>query len=85
MAANALSSISVKLSPELEAVVGAGPMPRTVVTQKLWVYIKEHNLQDAQSKRTINPDAKLTAIFGSGAPIDMMKMTGLVSKHMTKM
>jgi len=29
------------LSPELEAVVGSGPMPRSEVVKQLWIYIKE--------------------------------------------
>lgn len=69
-----------KLSPELEAIVGTGPMSRPAVTKALWVYIKEHNLQDANDKRMINPDAKLAAVLGSD-PIHMMKMAGKVSPH----
>ena len=71
----------VKLSPELEAVVGKGPLPRTEVTKKLWVYIKANGLQDTVNKRNINPDEKLATIFGSNKSIDMFKMTSLVSKH----
>lgn len=69
------------LSPELEAVVGKGPMPRTEVTKKLWVYIKENGLQDTKEKRNINPDDKLAAIFGSKAQVSMFAMTKLVSAH----
>ena len=71
----------VKLSTELEAVVGKGPMPRTEVTKKLWVYIKANGLQDKVQKRNINPDEKLAVLFGSKKSIDMFKMTSLVSKH----
>jgi upstream activation factor subunit UAF30 len=80
--ANALSSKMLNLSPELEAVVGSGPMPRTIVTQKLWVYIKANNLQDPANKKNIIADDKLRKIFGQDS-VDMFKMTGLVSKHMT--
>lgn len=69
------------LSPELEAVVGKGPMPRTEVTKKLWVYIKANGCQDG---RTINPDAKLAAVFGSDKSITMFEMTKLVSAHIKK-
>lgn len=71
-----------KLSPELAEIVGAGPMPRTEVTSKIWEYIKKHNLQDSKDKRTINPDEKLAKVLGS-APINMMKMAGALSKHIS--
>ena len=31
----------MKLSDELSAVVGKGPLPRTEVTKKLWAYIRK--------------------------------------------
>ena len=77
--ANALKQPK-NLSPELEAVVGKGPMPRTEVTSKVWAYIKANNLQKADDKRTIQPDAKLGAVIGN-EDINMMKMTGKISKH----
>lgn len=81
--ANALQA-PVKLSAELEALVGKGPMPRTEVTSKVWAYIKANGLQKESDKRTIAPDAKLGAVIGQDE-INMMKMTGLISKHLTKM
>ncbi len=71
----------VNVTADLAAVVGAGPMPRTEIIKKLWVYIKKNNLQDKQNKRQINPDEKLAKVFGSRSPIDMFQMTKLVSKH----
>ena len=73
----------VELSEELEDVIGAGPMPRTEVIKKLWVYIKKNKCQDAKNKRNIIPDAKLAKVFGSKAAIDMFQMTKKVSKHLT--
>lgn len=72
----------VKLSSELEAVIGDGPMTRAQVTSKVWEYIKKHGLQDSKDKRQINPDAKLGAVIGT-AQISMFKMTAAVSKHLT--
>ncbi len=46
-------------SPELAAVVGNKPMPRTEITKKLWVYIKKNNLQDPKERRMINADDNL--------------------------
>ena len=76
----------VKLSAELEAIVGKGPMPRTEVIKKLWEYIKKNNLQDPNKKRMIVPDELLAAVFGGKEAIDMFKMNSIVfKKHLTKM
>lgn len=69
------------LSPELVAVVGSAQLSRPEVTKKIWEYIKAHNLQDEQNKRTINPDEHLSKVFGSKDPVDMFKMPGLLNKH----
>lgn len=82
MAKNNALQKPVNLSPQLEAVVGKGPMTRAQVTSKVWDYIKGKGLQDKTDKRMINPDATLGAVTGS-AQISMFKMTGAVSKHMS--
>ena len=81
--ANAGLSKPVNLSPEVQAVVGEGPMPRTEVTKKLWEYIKANNLQNPENKRNIIPDEKLAAIFGSDQEVTMFEMTKLVSAHLS--
>ena len=45
----------------------------------IWVYIKEHNLQDPKNKRKICPDEKLGKILP--ARTDMLKMNQQLSKH----
>jgi len=70
-----------EISDDLKAVVGPGPLPRTEIIKKLWVYIKKNNLQDAKNKRNIIPDDKLAKVFGSKSAIDMFQMTKKVSKH----
>jgi chromatin remodeling complex protein RSC6 len=82
MAKNNALSKPVNLSPQLEEVIGKGPLPRSQVTSKVWEYIKKHGLQDQTDKRQINPDAKLGQVIGS-AQISMFKMTAAVSKHLT--
>ncbi|OGG64095.1 hypothetical protein A3C18_03785, partial [Candidatus Kaiserbacteria bacterium RIFCSPHIGHO2_02_FULL_54_11b] len=52
------------LSPELEEVVGKGPMSRGQVVKQIWVYIKKHDLQNPANKRNILADAKLKPLFG---------------------
>ncbi len=71
------------VSDELAAVVGNGPMPRSEVVSKLWVYIKKHNLQDPQNKRNINADENLKKVFGGKDMVNMFEMTKLVSKHLS--
>ena len=73
----------LNVSPELAAVVGKGPMPRSEVVKKLWVYIKEHKLQDEKDKRNINADENLKKIFDGKAMVNMFEMTKLVSKHLS--
>ncbi len=74
---------SMNVSPELEVVVGKGPMPRTEVVKKLWVYIKKNGLQDVKNKRNINADENLKKVFGGKATVNMFEMTKLVSKHLS--
>lgn len=74
----------MKLSEELAAVVGKGPLPRTEVTKKLWAYIKSHKLQDAKNRRNINPDEKLGKVLGANKKsVNMFEMTKLVNKHLS--
>jgi upstream activation factor subunit UAF30 len=69
-------------SASLGAVIGAGPMPRTEVTKKIWAYIKKNKLQDAKNRRNINADDKLKDVFGGKKQVSMFEMTKLVSKHL---
>ncbi len=80
---NAALSKPMKLSSELEAVIGAGPLPRSEVTKKIWVYIKKNDLQNPANKRNILADDKLKAVFGGKAEVTMFEMTKLVSAHLS--
>lgn len=73
----------LSVSADLAVVVGKGPMPRTEVVKKLWVYIKKHNLQDEKNKRNINADESLKTVFGGKATVNMFEMTKLISKHLS--
>ena len=68
-----------KLSDALAKVCGVKTAPRTEVTKKIWVYIKKNSLNNG---RTIKPDATLKAVFPV-ASLDMLKMAGYVSKHLS--
>merc|ERR1711990_340674 len=67
------------LSDSLAAICGGKKMARTEVTKKIWVYIKKNGLNDG---RTIKPDAALKKIFPV-ASLDMLKMPGFISKHLS--
>lgn len=67
-------------SPELAAVVGKGPMPRSEIVSKLWEYIKKNNLQDSKDKRQINADSSLEKVFGKKS-VSMFEMNKHVSNH----
>ena len=73
----------MNVSPELAAVVGKGPMPRSEVVKKIWVYIKKADLQDPKNKRNIVADENLKKVFGGKAVVNMFEMTKLVSKHLS--
>jgi upstream activation factor subunit UAF30 len=66
----------------LAGVIGNQPLPRTEVTKKIWDYIRKHNLQDPNDKRTIRADDKLKPIFGGRASVSMFEMTRLVNNHL---
>lgn len=80
--ANSAFMKPLNLSPELEAVVGSGPMPRSEVVKKMWEYIKKHDLQNPENKRNILADEKLKPIFGKDE-VTMFEMTKLVSAHLS--
>jgi chromatin remodeling complex protein RSC6 len=52
----------VALSKELGAFLKAKQMPRTEVTKQMWVYIKEHELQDPNNKKQIICDDALKKV-----------------------
>ena len=81
--ANSAFMKPLTVSPDLAAVVGPGPLPRSEVVKKLWDYIRKNNLQDATNRRNINADAKLKVLFGGKAVVNMFEMNKLVAKHLS--
>lgn len=73
----------MQISEDLAPVVGKGPMPRSEVVKKLWIYIKKNDLQDKKNRRNINADANLKKVFGGKGTVSMFEMTKLVSKHLS--
>ncbi|WP_422844597.1 DNA topoisomerase III [Acidovorax sp. M2(2025)] len=68
-------------SAALAAVIGTDPVARPEAVKKLWEYIKAHNLQDPQDKRTIRADDKLRAVFGKDSA-GMFELAGLLGSHL---
>jgi upstream activation factor subunit UAF30 len=79
---NAALSKPIQPDEKLAAIVGSDPLPRTEVTKRIWDYIKQHQLQDAQNKQRINADDKLRAVFDGRDQVTMFEMTKLISGHM---
>jgi upstream activation factor subunit UAF30 len=80
------SAFMAPVTPDatLAAVVGSDPLPRTEITKRIWDYIREHKLQDANDKRKINADAKLKALFDGKDSATMFELTKYVSAHVKK-
>lgn len=74
---------SYKASKELEKIVGQSEISRPEATKKIWEYIKANNLQNPSNKREIIPDEALSKVIGD-KPIDMMKLSGFLGKHLKK-
>ncbi len=72
----------LKPSKELAAVIGSEKVTRGETIKKVWIYIKENNLQDPNDKRQIVPDKKLEAVFGSKESISMFRLSGILGKHL---
>ena len=70
-------------SPQLAAVVGNSPMPRTQVISKLWAYIKRNGLQDAKNRRAINADEKLRPLFSGKSQVTMFDLAKIANKNLS--
>jgi chromatin remodeling complex protein RSC6 len=80
-APNALAQ-PVRPDPSLAAIVGPEPLPRTGLTKRVWAYIREHKLQDAQDRRRIRADDKLRAVLEGQDSVTMFELTKFVNRHL---
>jgi chromatin remodeling complex protein RSC6 len=71
-----------KPSPELAAICGPDPLPRSQVVSKIWDYIRKNKLQNPDNKREILADDKLKKIFGKDR-CSMFEMNKHLSRHLT--
>jgi chromatin remodeling complex protein RSC6 len=72
----------LKLSEELTAVIGSGPLPRGQVVSKIWEYIRSHNLQNPENRREIVADDQLRRVFGKDK-VTMFEMNKYLAAHLT--
>ena len=69
-------------SPELAAIVGSNPLPRSEVVSKVWDHIRKNNLQNPNNKREILADDKLRKVFGVDK-CTMFEMNKHLSRHLS--
>ncbi len=69
-------------SPELAAITGSAPLPRSEVVSKVWDHIRKNNLQNPQNKREILADDKLKKVFGVDR-CTMFDMNKHLSRHLS--
>jgi upstream activation factor subunit UAF30 len=72
-----------KLSPQLAALLGEEELSRPQVVKRIWVYIKQNELQDPDDKRYIVPDEKLFTVLGVER-VQFMTMNKYLTKHIIK-
>ena len=72
----------VQPSPELAAITGSDPLPRSEVVSKMWDHIRKNNLQNPANKREILADDKLKKIFGVDR-CSMFDMNKHLSRHLS--
>ncbi|MEX2571826.1 MAG: SWIB/MDM2 domain-containing protein [Gemmatimonadota bacterium] len=73
----------VKPDATLAPIVGSEPITRAALTKKVWDYVKKHDLQDPEDRRTIRADDKLRPVFGGQEKVSMFEMTKLVNQHVS--
>mmetsp|Transcript_39720 Transcript_39720/g.95546 ORF Transcript_39720/g.95546 Transcript_39720/m.95546 type:complete len:329 (+) Transcript_39720:158-1144(+) len=71
-----------RLSDDMVAVVAKRVLPRPQVTQALWAYIRENNLQNPQDKREILCDTLLSRVMGGEKKVTMFAMQKYISPHL---
>ncbi len=69
-------------SAALASIVGPGAQTRLEVERKLWDYIEEKKLRDRMSKKMINVDDKLLAVFNGKARVHERDVSKWVDKHL---
>merc|ERR1719220_31100 len=73
----------LKVSTDLQAIIGKEKISRPQCVKALWAYIKENNLQDPDQKQYFTPDKKMAKVFGS-TRMRCFSMTKFFKAHLTE-
>lgn len=76
------SQAPYRLSDALTAVCGKEILPRPQVTQGLWAYIRENDLQNPSDKREILCDTLLSRVMGGKKKVTMFTMNKHITPHL---
>lgn len=67
----------------LAPIVGAEPISRTEITNRVWAYIKANNAQNPDERRQINATTpELRALFDGATRCTMFELNKLVDGHL---
>lgn len=80
---NAMTTTPVGLSVQLQSFLGIQQATRTEIVKLIWVYIREHNLQNPKDGREIICDDKMRIIFGDN--VTMFDMNKKLLPHIIKL
>lgn len=70
------------LSDDLRKVVGKDVLSRPEVIQRLWVYIREHNLQNPEDKRQIKCDELLKKVMAGNDTVTIFSLNKYFGAHL---
>ena len=72
----------VRVTPELAAIIGRERASWPQITRLVWVYIKEHRLQNPENGRLFKPDRQLATVMGTeGVDMDGFTMMRSIKQH----
>jgi chromatin remodeling complex protein RSC6 len=72
----------VRVTPEMSAIIGRERASWPQMTRLIWVYIKEHKLQNPENGRLFKPDQQLARVMGTeGEYMDGFTMMKSVKRH----
>ena len=72
----------MKVSPELEAIIGVKEAKWHEVLELVWAYVKKNNLQDPENKLVVMCDDKLKKVSGK-TKFHPFKMYTFLNNHMS--
>jgi upstream activation factor subunit UAF30 len=71
------------VSPDLEAVIGKGPMTSREACDRLWGYMGKKEPKDTAHRDSFMADEKLKKIFGGREEITQDELEDIISPHLS--